>query len=154
MASFLTEHKRTHYCADLRKEHVGQTAVLLGWVQIRRDLGGRIFIDLRDRTGLAQIVFGRDITPETYAEAETLRNEFCVGVVGKVKLRTASGGTVNPNLPTGEIEIEASSLHVFSRADHAAVPHRGRRRHPRGDAAQVPLPRPPPAEAAEELSAP
>ncbi len=117
MASFLTENKRSHYCAELRKDHVGQTVVLLGWVQIRRDLGGRIFIDLRDRTGLSQIVFGRDLAPAVYSEAETLRNEFCVGVVGTVKLRTASGGTPNPNLPSGEVEVEASALHVFSRAD-------------------------------------
>ncbi len=117
MASFLTEHKRTHYCAALRKEHVGQTVVLLGWVQGRRDLGGRIFIDLRDRTGLSQIVFGRDLTPDAYAEADALRSEFCIGIVGTVKLRTASGGTVNPNLPTGEVEVEASLVHIFSRAD-------------------------------------
>jgi aspartyl-tRNA synthetase len=117
MASFLTEHKRTHYCSDLRKEHVGDTVVLLGWVQGRRDLGGRIFIDLRDRSGLSQIVFGRDITPAVYAEADNLRSEFCVGIVGLVKLRTASGGTANPNLPSGEVEIEASALHIFSRSD-------------------------------------
>ena len=117
MSTFLEQHKRSHYCNELRPSHVGQQVVLLGWVQGRRDLGGRIFIDLRDRTGLSQIVFGPDIDPAAHAEAEALRSEFCIGLIGTVKLRTASGGHANPNLPTGEVEVEASLLTIFSRAD-------------------------------------
>ena len=117
MADFLVQHKRTHYCGDLRASDDGQEVVLLGWVQGRRDHGGRVFIDLRDRGGLTQVVFGPDINAEAHAEADRLRSEYCIGVCGRVRLRTASGGQPNPKLGTGEIEIEASALHVFSKAD-------------------------------------
>jgi aspartyl-tRNA synthetase len=117
MASLLVEHKRTHSCGDLRRAHAGQTAVLFGWVNNRRDHGGRIFIDLRDRTGLTQVVFGPDIDAAAHAEAGGLRSEFCIGIVGTVKLRTDSGGQPNPNLPTGEIELEVSRLEIFSKSD-------------------------------------
>src|SRR5579872_4737915 len=115
--SFLDNYKRTHYCGDLRASDDGRPVVLYGWVQGRRDLGGRIFIDLRDRTGISQVVFGPDIDAAAHREADVLRSEFCVGLGGRVRLRTASGGQPNPKLPTGEIEIEATRLHVFSRAD-------------------------------------
>lgn len=117
MTNFLATYARSHYAGELRKSHVGTQVVLLGWVQGRRDLGGRIFIDLRDRSGLSQVVFGPDIGKEAHAEADALRSEFCIGIVGTVKLRTDSGGQANPNLPTGEIEVECSVLHIFSRAD-------------------------------------
>lgn len=117
MASFLVEHKRTHSCGDLRRAHAGQTVVLLGWVNNRRDHGGRIFIDLRDRSGLTQVVFGPDINASAHSEAAALRSEFCVGIVGLVKQRSDSGGQANPNLPTGEIEVEVSRLEIFSKAE-------------------------------------
>ncbi len=117
MATFLDVSKRTHYCGDLRANTVGQNVVLYGWVQGRRDLGGRIFIDLRDRSGLSQVVFGPDIHGPTHTEAEQLRSEFCIGIVGRVRLRTDSGGQANLKLKTGEIEVEASELCIFSRAD-------------------------------------
>ena len=121
MTQFLTDHKRTQYCGDLRPSHVGQDVVLYGWVQGRRDLGGRIFIDLRDRTGLVQVVFGPDIAggqgAQAHGAADELRSEFCIGVIGKVSLRTTSGGQPNLKLKTGEIEIEATTLTIFSKAD-------------------------------------
>lgn len=117
MATFLNDNKRTHYSGDLRREHAGHKVVLLGWVQGRRDLGGRIFIDLRDRSGISQVVFGPDISAQAHRDADCLRNEFCIGIIGTVKLRSDSGGTANPNLSSGEIEVEASELHVFSKSD-------------------------------------
>lgn len=125
MSKFIVEQKRTHYCGDLRAAHVGQKVVLFGWVAGRRDLGGRIFIDLRDRSGLSQVVFGPDIDKRmgqaegagAHAQADALRSEFCIAIRGSVVLRTASGGQANPKLATGEIEVEASELQIFSRAD-------------------------------------
>ncbi|HNK46599.1 MAG TPA: aspartate--tRNA ligase [Pseudomonadota bacterium] len=117
MTNFLATYARTHYAGELRQSHVGTQVVLLGWVQGRRDLGGRIFIDLRDRSGISQVVFGPDIGKDAHLEADALRSEFCIGIVGTVKLRSDSGGQANPNLPTGEIEVECSVLHIFSRAD-------------------------------------
>ncbi|HNF97381.1 MAG TPA: OB-fold nucleic acid binding domain-containing protein, partial [Pseudomonadota bacterium] len=88
MTNFLATYARTHYAGELRQSHVGTQVVLLGWVQGRRDLGGRIFIDLRDRSGISQVVFGPDIGKDAHLEADALRSEFCIGIVGTVKLRT------------------------------------------------------------------
>ncbi len=117
MGKFLIDYKRTHYCGEPRSSHAGKDVVLLGWVQGRRDLGGRIFIDLRDRSGLSQVVFGPDIDAAAHKEAEELRSEFCIGIRGRIRLRTDSGGQPNPKLPTGEIEVEATELTIFSRSD-------------------------------------
>ena len=101
---------RTHYCGELKKEHVGQEVILCGWAHRRRDHGGVIFIDLRDRKGLAQIVFDPD-TAEAFKTAESIRNEFVLKVTCKVRLRPE--GTVNKNLPTGEVEmLEIGRAHV------------------------------------------
>lgn len=102
---------RTHYCGHLNREHIGQTVTLCGWAHRRRDHGGVIFIDLRDREGLAQIVIDPD-TKETFAIAETVRNEFVLKVVCKVRARPE--GTVNPNLPTGEVEMLATEIEVLN----------------------------------------
>ncbi|NLV91808.1 MAG: aspartate--tRNA ligase [Firmicutes bacterium] len=105
----------THYCGQLRSEHVGQVVSLCGWVNTRRDHGGVIFIDLRDRTGLVQVVFNpQEIDAETFAIAEKLRGEFVINAVGRVRARWE--GNVNPNLATGEIEIVASELHILNRS--------------------------------------
>ncbi len=117
MKTFLSTHKRTHTCGELRQEHQHKEVILYGWVQVRRDLGGRIFIDLRDRTGLTQIVFGPDISKEAHRAAEALRAEFCIGLRGRVSLRSASGGRENTAIRTGAIEVEALELHIFSRAE-------------------------------------
>ena len=102
---------RTHYCGHLNREHIGQTVTLCGWAHRRRDHGGVIFIDLRDREGMAQIVIDPD-TPETFAIAETVRNEFVLKVTCKVRARPE--GTVNPNMPTGEVEMLATEIEVLN----------------------------------------
>ncbi|MFD0913819.1 aspartate--tRNA ligase [Methylophilus luteus] len=102
---------RTHYCGHLNREHIGQTVTLCGWAHRRRDHGGVIFIDLRDREGLAQIVIDPD-TKEAFSIAETVRNEFVLRVVCKVRARPE--GTVNTNLPTGEVEMLATEIEVLN----------------------------------------
>ena len=94
----------------------------MGWVHSRRDHGGRIFIDLRDREGLTQVVFGPDVAAEAHTLAGELRHEFCIGVRGRVVSRVSSGGQPNPRLPTGEIEVEATQLHLFSRSETPPFP--------------------------------
>ena len=102
---------RTHYCGQLNREHIGKTVTLCGWAHRRRDHGGVIFIDLRDREGMAQIVIDPD-TKEAFATAETVRNEFVLKVVCKVRARPE--GTVNPNIPTGEVEMLASEIEILN----------------------------------------
>jgi aspartyl-tRNA synthetase len=110
---FLRQYHRTHSCGALRGSDVGKTVTLFGWVHNRRDHGGAVFIDLRDREGLTQVVFEPD-TPEAHALAGGLRLEYVVGIVGTVVSR---GANVNPKLPTGEIEVKAHTLHLFNRAE-------------------------------------
>ncbi len=114
MARFITELKRTHSCGELTKEEVGQEVVLFGWVHNRRDHGGAVFIDLRDREGLTQVVFEADVRPEVHELAGQLRLEYCVGIRGKVVSR---GANLNPKLSTGEIEVHASELEIFNRSE-------------------------------------
>ena len=104
---------RTHYCGHLNAGHTDQIVTLCGWAHRRRDHGGVIFIDLRDREGLAQIVCDPD-RPEMFARAETVRNEFVLKVTGKVRRRPA--GTENPNLPSGEIELLCQELEIVNAA--------------------------------------
>ncbi len=91
--------RRTHGCGDLRPDQVGQEVVLCGWVQRRRDHGGVIFVDLRDRTGLGQVVFKPDSSPEAHGHAQALRAEYVLAVKGVLRPRDPE--SVNPNLPTG-----------------------------------------------------
>ena len=111
---FLERHPRTHRTGELRATHIGGEVTLMGWVGTRRDHGGRIFIDLRDRSGIAQVVFGPDVDAVAHAAAGELRSEFCIGVRGRVISR---GDNVNTKIPTGEIEVEAIELHVFSKSE-------------------------------------
>jgi aspartyl-tRNA synthetase len=104
-----TSFKRTHYCGELRAAHEGLEVVLCGWVHKTRDMGHLVFVDVRDREGLAQVVFQSD-SPELADESKKLRNEFVVGVRGRVRRRSA----VNKDIPTGEIEVEATGLRVFA----------------------------------------
>ena len=107
--------KRTHHCGELRATNEGQEVVLCGWVSHRRDHGGLIFIDLRDRSGLVQLVFAEDkIGADQFPKAESLRSEFVVAVRGKVSLRDKE--TINPNMETGEIEIYAEELRILNKA--------------------------------------
>ena len=102
---------RTHYCGHLNRDLIGQTVTLCGWAHRRRDHGGVIFIDLRDREGMAQIVIDPD-TPEAFAIAETVRNEFVLKITCKVRARPE--GTVNSNIPTGEVEMLASEIEILN----------------------------------------
>lgn len=105
--------KRSHYCGQLSEEHVGQTVTVMGWVDVYRNLGSLIFIDLRDRYGIIQLSFDTDINQEVFDKAATLRNEYVVAVVGEVVRRSAP----NPKLPTGTIEIKVSELRILSKAE-------------------------------------
>src|SRR5262245_25225571 len=114
MASFLESHPRTHTCGQLRETDVDTRVVLTGWVQTYRDFGGLVFIDLRDREGITQVVFDPGLSETAHAAARDLRTEHCIGIVGKVVSR---GGNKNDNLATGAIEVYANELEVFSRAE-------------------------------------
>jgi aspartyl-tRNA synthetase len=114
MSEFLTDLKRTHDCGALRAADAGKRVVLFGWVAARRDHGGCVFIDLRDRAGLTQVVFEPHQSAAAHASAGELRHEFCVGISGTVAER---GGKKNPNLATGDVEIKADALTIFSVAE-------------------------------------
>ncbi|NLE47377.1 MAG: aspartate--tRNA ligase, partial [Sandaracinaceae bacterium] len=113
MARFIDELKRTHHCGELRAENIGEEVVLFGWVQVRRDHGGCIFIDLRDRDGITQIVFKPDTDQTAFELAETFRPEWVIGVRGRVLDR---GEMRNPKVPTGDIEVEALEAVVFNKS--------------------------------------
>ncbi|WP_050804705.1 aspartate--tRNA ligase [Sporosarcina newyorkensis] len=106
--------QRTHYCGNLTEQQIGQEVTLQGWVQKRRDLGGLIFIDVRDRAGIVQTVFNPDISKEALEIAETLRNEYVVEIKGHVIERAEK--TKNPNLKTGAIEVQVSDVKVVNEA--------------------------------------
>src|SRR5437868_65191 len=109
---FLGDLKRTHSCGQLRASDAGSRALLMGWVHRRRDLGGVIFIHLRDRDGVTQAVFHTDSDPAVHAKAELLRSEYVVAVEGRVALRTPE--TINPNIPTGEVEVVAEKIWILN----------------------------------------
>jgi aspartyl-tRNA synthetase len=109
---FLGKLERTHYCGDLRAAHAGEQVVVMGWVNRRRDHGNLIFLDLRDRSGIAQVVLDKELTPDGHAKGEQVRPEYVVAAVGKVSLRDPDA--INPKMPTGEIEIEATELRVLN----------------------------------------
>ncbi|NEO35746.1 MAG: aspartate--tRNA ligase [Moorea sp. SIOASIH] len=104
---------RTHYCGQLRSQHIGETVTLCGWVSRRRDHGGVIFLDLRDIRGVVQIVSDPERTPDSYQDADHLRNEYVVNVTGRVTKRPDE--SLNPKLPTGEVEIYADSIELLNK---------------------------------------
>ena len=112
LLDFLGDLKRTHMCGALRASDAGKKAVLMGWVNRRRDLGSIIFIDLRDRTGVTQVVVNRELNPAAHEKAEQLRNEYVIAVIGTVKRRDRD--TVNKNIPTGEIELIIEELRLLN----------------------------------------
>src|SRR5438270_4970860 len=113
--------KRTHHCNELRPAHIGQTVTLSGWVHSRRDLGGLIFIDIRDREGRTQTVFDpSDLPKDLFDRAAALRSECVVSITGKVRQRPA--GTNNPKIVTGEIEVLAQSFEVLNMAEVLPFP--------------------------------
>ncbi len=119
MSSFLHDRKKSHSCGELRASDIGKKVVLCGWVWNRRDHGGAVFIDLRDREGVTQVVFRGDLNVDAHQLAGELRHEFCVGIEGVVADR---GNNKNPKLPSGDIEIEATRLEIFSRSETPPFP--------------------------------
>lgn len=120
MAESMKGLKRTHRCAEVTKAEIGSTVTLMGWVQKSRNKGGIVFVDLRDRSGIMQIIFENgDIDAEGFEKAGKLRSEFVIAVTGRVEARS---GAVNENLATGEIEVRANSLRVLSEADTPPFP--------------------------------
>src|SRR5690348_1403529 len=113
--------KRTHHCNELRPSNIGQTVTLSGWVHSRRDLGGLIFIDVRDREGRTQSVFDpSDLPKELFEQAAALRSECVVQVIGQVRRRPE--GTANSKIPTGEVEVAAQTLELLNYADVLPFP--------------------------------
>ena len=105
---------RTHYCGQVGESSIGQIVTVAGWAHRRRDHGGVIFVDLRDREGLLQIVFNPD-TADVFAKAERVRNEYVLEVTGVVRARPP--GTVNQNLRSGQVELVCRSLEILNRSD-------------------------------------
>jgi len=112
LLDFLGDLQRTHKCGALRAADAGKKAVLMGWVNRRRDLGNLIFIDLRDRTGVTQVVFNKELSVASHGKAETLRNEYVIAAIGTVKQRDPS--TFNKNIPTGEVELVVEELRILN----------------------------------------
>ncbi len=106
-------YKRTHKCGELRSQHIENTVVLNGWVQKRRNLGGLIFVDLRDKTGIVQVVFDKDVSAEAFYIADKIRSEYVIGIEGVVKERESK----NKELATGDIEVFVEKLTIYSEAD-------------------------------------
>jgi aspartyl-tRNA synthetase len=114
VTDLLGNMKRTHYCAALRDTDIDKTVVLMGWVQHRRDHGGVIFVDLRDRDGITQVVFNPQVSKTVHEKAQEIRSEYVLGIKGKVAARPED--MINPNMATGAIEILVEELRIFSRA--------------------------------------
>ena len=112
MLDFLGDLKRTHMCGALRISDAGKKVVLMGWCNRRRDLGQIIFVDLRDRTGITQVVFNHELNAAVHQKAEALRNEFVLAAIGTVKRRDLD--TINPNIPTGEVELVVEELRILN----------------------------------------
>ena len=112
MLDFLGDLRRTHKCGELRPSEAGKKAILMGWVNRRRDLGSIIFIDLRDRTGVTQVVFNKELNAAVRDKAELLRNEYVIAVIGKVRQRDPN--TVNKNIPTGDVELVVDELRILN----------------------------------------
>ena len=111
---------RSHYCGQVDQALIGETVAVTGWVHRRRDHGGVIFIDLRDREGLLQVVFDPD-RPEIFEEAERIRGEYVLAVKGLVRERPE--GTINPNMTTGHVEVLAHELTVLNRSETPPFHH-------------------------------
>ena len=120
MAESMKGLHRSHRCTEVSNSNIGQQITVMGWVQKRRNLGSLIFIDLRDRSGLLQIVFDEPkVGSEGFAKAESLRSEFVIAVTGTVEKRTAA---VNENLKTGDIEVIAESIRILSESETPPFP--------------------------------
>src|ERR1700729_899813 len=110
---------RSHYCGQVSDRLLGEEVTVAGWVHRRRDHGGVIFIDMRDREGIVQVVVAPE-QKDAFAKAESLRSEFVVQITGTVRRRP--DGTINNNLPTGEVEVKVSELNILNRSDPLPFP--------------------------------
>ncbi|MBI5086970.1 MAG: aspartate--tRNA ligase, partial [Acidobacteria bacterium] len=117
---FLGDLRRTHTCGALRLSDDGARVVVMGWVHRRRDLGGVIFVHLRDREGVTQIVFRADGDPALHAKAEMLRSEYVIAIEGFVEKR--SDDTINPTIPTGEVEVVAEKIWLLNTSETPPFP--------------------------------
>ncbi|MFL0247381.1 aspartate--tRNA ligase [Candidatus Clostridium stratigraminis] len=113
MGEALLGLKRTIMCGELRDTHIGNKVTVMGWVQRKRNLGGLIFVDLRDRTGILQIVFGEAINNEAFVKADTVKSEYCLAVTGEIVKREAP----NANMPTGNVELKGMSIKILSESE-------------------------------------
>jgi len=112
LLDFLGDLQRTHMCGTLRASDAGKNVVLMGWVNKRRDHGSLLFVDLRDRSGITQVVFNAERNAAIHEKAETVRNEYVIAAIGTVRLREAN--TINPNMPTGEVELVADDVRILN----------------------------------------
>jgi aspartyl-tRNA synthetase len=113
MAEALEGLKRTNMCGDLREEHILNEVTVMGWVQRKRNLGGLVFIDLRDRTGLLQLVFGEEINKEAFVKADLVKSEYCIAVTGVIIKRQDP----NNNMPTGQVELQGKNIKILSESE-------------------------------------
>ena len=120
MGEALGDLKRTCYCGDVGPERIGQEVTVMGWVNRRRDLGGLVFIDLRDRAGIIQVVFNPEFSPQAHEKASALRNEYVIAVKGRVSERPQ--GTENPELKTGQLEVRVNELFILSESNPPPFP--------------------------------
>lgn len=120
MAESMNGLHRSHRCTEVSSQDIGETVTVMGWVQKRRNLGALIFIDLRDRSGILQVVFDENsVGKEGFEKAGTLRSEYVIAVTGKVQKRAAA---VNENLKTGDIEVIAEQIRILSEAETPPFP--------------------------------
>src|SRR5882672_10381588 len=117
MLDFIGDLQRSQRCGELRASNAGKKAVLMGWVNNRRDFGNLLFVDVRDRSGIAQIVFEKETSATAHEKAGGLRNEYVIAAVGTVKLRDAS--TINKNIPTGEVELRVGMFLLIVEASRS-----------------------------------
>ena len=117
MGEALLGLKRTIMCGELRESHVGNKITVMGWVQRKRNLGGLIFVDLRDRTGILQVVFGEEIDKDAFIKGDSVKSEYCISVTGEIVRRESS----NPNLPTGMVELKGSSIKILSESETTPI---------------------------------
>ena len=117
----MTSLLRSHYCGRINEDDIGKKATVMGWVQRTRDMGGVIFVDLRDRTGILQVVFNEDdLSKKLFSEVENLRNEYVVAVNGIIEKRDEE--TYNPNIPTGTVELRGEELEILSKSRSLPFP--------------------------------
>lgn len=113
MGESLKGLKRTHMCGELRESNIGENITVMGWVQRKRNLGGLVFVDLRDRTGILQVVFGEEINKEAFQKADLVKPEYCISITGKLVKREAP----NNNIPTGNVELKGLNIKILSESE-------------------------------------